>query len=567
MDADAITWPTVRLGQTLQKTLQPSRWPIGRWCYHLVECVPAVILGVIFTLLDAVSYGLILFPVAMPAFESFGPTGLAMFLVTTVISQLTFSGGASVFRGANGGMMIEAIPFLHTICEIIAGVVGPNNDHSLIATAMVAYALSTVLTGLTFFVLGYFNLGALIEFFPRHILVGCIGGVGYFLIQTAIEINAQLTIGFNLATLYALFELHILALWGSSLAVALLLRGICWRYTHPFVIPLFFLTVPLVFYIVVLIGGWPLDYLRDAGWLFHLPDADVPFYDFYLKFDFAAIHWPALLRTLPAMFGLTFFGILHVPINVPALAVSTHMDHLDTNRELVAHGISNLLAGLTGTVQNYLIYSNSVFFIRSGGDSRVAGLLLAFVTVVILVAGMQIVGFMPTMVVGALIFHVGIDLLKEALYDTWGVVQNIEYVTIILIVVAMAGLGFIEGIFLGILLACIFFVVIYSRRRAIRSAYTGPTARSTVRRLYRQRQFLDYVGSQIQVLQLQGFMFFGTISSVETAIRHCLGERRWDTQPIRFLVLDFALVTGVDFSAAEAFTRIKRLLRARQVYL
>lgn len=49
---------------------------------------------------------------------------------------------------------------------------------------MVAFALSSILMGLTFFALGAMKLGSLSEFFPRHILVGCIGGVGAFLFIT-----------------------------------------------------------------------------------------------------------------------------------------------------------------------------------------------------------------------------------------------------------------------------------------------------------------------------------------------------------------------------------------------
>lgn len=67
--------------------------------------------------------------------------------------------------------------------------------------------------------------------------------------------------------------------------------------------------------------------------------------------DFKETNWRALLSTIPAMFALTFFGILHVPINVPALGVSTGADHLDVDRELIAHGISNALSGFCGSIQ------------------------------------------------------------------------------------------------------------------------------------------------------------------------------------------------------------------------
>ena len=39
------------------------------------------------------------------------------------------------------------------------------------------------------------------------------------------------------------------------------------------------------------------------------------------------------------MFALSFFGIIHVPINVPALGAAVKEDAIDVNRELIAHGI------------------------------------------------------------------------------------------------------------------------------------------------------------------------------------------------------------------------------------
>ena len=51
------------------------------------------------------------------------------------------------------------------------------------------------------------------------------------------------------------------------------------------------------------------------------------------------------------MLALDFFSLLHVPINVPALATSLKKDDLNMDRELRAHGISNALSGLLGSVQ------------------------------------------------------------------------------------------------------------------------------------------------------------------------------------------------------------------------
>lgn len=47
---------------------------------------------------------------------------------------------------------------------------------------------------------------------------------------------------------------------------------------------------------------------------------------------------------------------IHVPINIPAFAVSSNVD-VEINAELVAHGYSNGIVGLFGGLQNYMAVS------------------------------------------------------------------------------------------------------------------------------------------------------------------------------------------------------------------
>lgn len=530
-----------------------------------------MILGLLLNLLDAISYGMITFPLNNPIFASFGPDGISMFFVSCIIAQLVYSCGGSIFAGGNGSMMIEVVPFLHIIAEQIVDYIGDTHKQEIIASTMVAFALSSIMTGLAFFLLGAFKLGSLIGFFPRHILVGTIGGVGWFLIATGIEVSGRLeeNLTYTIPMMQKIFlDTHTLVLWATAFGAAVLLRTMQQRISNPLLVPAFFMVLPIVFYLVLAIAGLNVNDVRDQGWIFPLVESDLPFWHFYTNFDFAMVNWRAVAHTIPAMLALTFFGLLHVPINVPALGVSTNNDDVNVNRELIAHGMSNAISGLFGSIQNYLVYTNSLLFIRTGGDSRVAGIMLAGATAALWMVGPWIVGYIPVMVVGALIFHLGLDLLKEALFDTWHCVHYFEYLTICVIIFVMAVWGFVEGILVGIVMACIFFVVQNAQLSdAIRSTHTGAELRSTVRRLYRQQKFLKYVGSQIQVVKLQGYLFFGTINQVERAIRDMLDQRAWDRNPIRFLVLDLQLVQGIDFSAAEAFVRIRRLLKARDVYM
>lgn len=56
--------------------------------------------------------------------------------------------------------------------------------------------------------------------------------------------------------------------------------------------------------------------------------------------------------------------------------------------------------------------------------------MLAVATCGIMFIGPVIIGYIPVMVVGALIFLLGIELLEEALVDTWGRLHKLEYLTV-----------------------------------------------------------------------------------------------------------------------------------------
>ncbi|QRW22937.1 sulfate anion transporter [Rhizoctonia solani] len=556
----------------------------------VITSIPAVILGMLLNVLDGVSYGMIIFP-AGDIFLGFGGLGVSMFFVTTFIAQMVYTFGGSAFDGANGSMMIEVVPFFHMLTTGIVAHVGEENPKVIIATTMVAFCLSSVLTGLTFLLLGLFRLGVIIGFFPRHILVGCIGGVGIFLIETGLEVAAGINeeggFQYNLETFKLYFmNARNLSLWLPAFGLAILLRIITHRFHHQLIFPMYFIGIGVIFYIVVAAVGVDIQSLRSGGWVFDVGGSTEPWWHFYTYFDFRQTSWSAIWAGMPTQLALLFFNILHPPLNVPALAVSLNEDSIDTNRELTAHGISNLLAGFTGTVPNYLVYVNTLLFYRVGGGTRVAGFLLACSSVLLLFIGTGPISYIPVMVVGALIFVLGLDLVKESVWDTRHRVSTSEYITIIAIMLCMSVYDFVIGVLFGIVLACkpsptqpvfpfqvspapqgFFFVVQNSRRQCIRALYYGDTSMSTVRRPSAHRQFIREAACQTAILRLQGMIFFGSVTYVESTIRQLIDIANWNKRPIRFLVVDLALVGGLDMSSAEAFVRIQRLLSVKRVTL
>jgi hypothetical protein len=84
------------------------------------------------------------------------------------------------------------------------------------------------------------------------------------------------------------------------------------------------------------------------------------------------------------------------------------------------------------------------------------------------------------MVVSALIFVLGIDLVKEALWDTRHRVSKPEYITIASIMVAMTVWDFVIGVLFGIVVSCehlvrgffddVHILILTPRRRFLRRA-------------------------------------------------------------------------------------------------
>ena len=116
------------------------------------------------------------------------------------------------------------------------------------------------------------------------------------------------------------------------------------------------------------------------------------------------------------MIALAAFSLIHVPINIPAFAISTDVD-TDMNAELIAHGYANALSGMFGGLQTYMTYSNSVLYAKSGGTGRISSLAIVVVTMVLFVIGPSIASFLPRCMAGTLLLHIGIDLVLEGVYD------------------------------------------------------------------------------------------------------------------------------------------------------
>ncbi|CAJ0913309.1 556_t:CDS:2 [Entrophospora sp. SA101] len=157
--------------------------------------------------------------------------------------------------------------------------------------------------------------------------------------------------------------------------------------------------------------------------------------------------------------------------------------------------------------------------------------------------------------------------MQEALLDSWKIFNKLEYLNIIATMGAMTFIGFVEGIYIGIAISYISFMLSNYQKGVIRTTFSGNSDRSSVRRHYRDHKFLEKLGSQIYGMTLQGYIFYGAIKGVEDSIKKVLIDCEQDGKPIKFLILNMFCVTGFDINSVHALESIQKHLQHQKVYL
>jgi sulfate permease, SulP family len=174
------------------------------------------------------------------------------------------------------------------MAQKITDIIGGDDADAIIATTIVAYSVSSMMTGLVFYLMGRFKFGFMVGFIPRHILIGCIGGVGWFLVATGFEVSARMdgSLEYDLDTLKRLFRGDTVPLWIVPLILAIILFYSQAKVASKYFLPLYILSIPVIFYFLVFsIDALDADTLRDSGWIFEGPPAGEPWWFFYTLFS------------------------------------------------------------------------------------------------------------------------------------------------------------------------------------------------------------------------------------------------------------------------------------------
>lgn len=446
-------------------------------------------------------------PVNLGLLDNLGrdfPAGVVVFLVAiplclgiALASQGQIDGApmfAGLLAGIIGGIVVPLIsksplsvsgPAAGLIAIVITGIDS--------AGSWEAFLVAIFIGGLLQIGFGFLKAGAVAYFFPNSVIKGMLAAIGLILIRKQLPHAFGLDIEaideeFHLANTIHVFKeilveghyeigavvisiisIGILLLWDNTS-----LKKITWL-PGALVVVVGGVLLNLLYNVVA--PGWVLmgdtygnaNEILEAGHLVALPPSLVDngisgFFSEITFPDFSVLGNPSIYAL-----GLTIGLVASVETLLSVEAVDKldpHKRQSPLNRELIAQGVANTLAGLLGALPVTAVIVRSSANVNSGGQTKMAALIhgvLLFLSVVT-IAG--VLNMIPLASLAAILLLIGYKLARPSLFKAMYKDGPNQFFPFVVTVVAVLVTDLLTGIAIGTAVG-IFFTIRANFRSAI----------------------------------------------------------------------------------------------------
>ncbi len=537
------------LTRELSEELRPDRL--------LLALTGGLVVGVVVVIV-AVSFGALVFSGELADFTS---RGIGFGLLSAAVLGALVALGSS-FRGMVATPQDSPAAIMALIAASIAASLPASvGREEVFATVVAAVSATSIATGVFFFALGSFKLGGLVRFIPYPVIGGFLAGTGWLLVKGAFGVMADVPLGF--AQLPVLLQWEVAKRWLPGLVFGLLLFALLRRFSHFLILPGMLLASIGLFYLLLAVTGTRVAEARELGF-FLGPFPDGGLWQPPSPGSLAAVDWGLIAGQAGSLAAILIVGVVALLLNASGLELALERD-IDLDRELRVGGFANVVAGLGGGLQGFQTLSLSALGHKLCAESRLVALTSAALCAATLFLGGSILSFFPKPSLGGLLLFLGLAFLAEWVWDAWSRLPRGDYFVVLMILLVIGTVGYLESVGVGIVIAVVLFVVNYSRIDVVKHALSGGDHPSNVDRPPTHRQLLQRAGDRQLILELQGFLFFGTADNLFQQVRRRTAAPELDA--LSFAVLDFRQVSGLDSSAVLSFVKMKQLAESQGLVL
>jgi len=512
----------------------------------------------IMTLIGGISYAALIFSGILSGYLEIG-IGSAL-ISATIIGGLMAWRSSSPFVIAGPDANISAILALLT-ASILSNLAADAPRETVFSTVWAVIAASTLACGFFLYMVGRFRLGRWIRFIPYPVVGGFLAGTGWLLIRGAFKVMSGVPL--TLSDIPALLQKDVFHHWLPGVLFALLLLAAVSRWKSFLVMPSLVIAAIAATHGILFTSGIPVAEAAREGWLLSPLPSNLFFHTFQ-SLDPGRIDIAFSFRDSGNVIALLLIAAIVILLNSASVEISTDKE-MNLDRELKMTGLSNVAAAPFGGMVGCIALSRTLMNWSAGADSRLSGIVAALTCGMILFAGAPLLSFLPRPVLGGLLLYIGLVLFLEWVYRGWNRFSRFDYFLVLAIVVIIAFRGFLPGVALGLVVACLLFAFHYSRIPIIKHELSGVSFRSNVERSQHQQSLLKEKGNSMHILHLQGFIFFGSAYPLLLDLKDRM--ERTDPAPLKYLLIDFGKVSGLDSSSIHIFSRIRQVAEENGVRL
>ena len=473
--------------------------------------------------------GIIVGIVALPLAIAFGiASGVSpeKGIITAIVAGfiISFLGGSKVQIGGPTGAFIV----------IIYGIIQEYGISGL--------TIATLMAGVLLILLGVFKLGAVIKFIPYPIIVGFTSGIALTIFTTQIadifglQFGDEKVPGDFIGKWLLYFKHFDTVNWWNAIVsfVSVFIIAITPKFSKK--IPgslVAIVLVTIVVYLMKMYGGITcIDTIGDRFTIqSQLPDAVVP-----------DINWEAIKNLFPVAITIAVLGAIESLLSA-AVADGVIGDRHDSNTELIAQGVANVVTPIFGGIPATGAIARTMTNINNGGKSPIAGIIHAVVLLLILLLLMPLAQYIPMACLAGVLVIVSYNmsgwrtfkgLLKSPKSDVTVLLMTFFLTVIFDLTVAIE---------VGLVIACVLFMrrVMETTEISVIKDEIDPNKESDLQ--VHEENLI--VPKNVEVYEINGPYFFGIATKFEELMSQMVDRDRPKVRIVRMRKVPFIDSTGV----------------------
>ncbi|MBQ3190226.1 MAG: STAS domain-containing protein [Bacteroides sp] len=471
--------------------------------------------------------GIIVGIVALPLAIAFGiASGVSpeKGIITAIVAGfiISFMGGSKVQIGGPTGAFIV----------IIYGIIQEYGISGL--------TVATLMAGVLLILLGVFKLGAVIKFIPYPIIVGFTSGIALTIFTTQIADIFGLQFGDekvpgDFIGKWLLYFKHFDTVnwWNAIVSFAsVFIIAITPKFSKK--IPgslVAIVLVTLVVYLMKMYGGITcIDTIGDRFTIqSQLPDAVVP-----------ELNWEAIKNLFPVAITIAVLGAIESLLSA-AVADGVIGDRHDSNTELIAQGVANVVTPIFGGIPATGAIARTMTNINNGGKTPIAGIIHAVVLLLILLLLMPLAQYIPMACLAGVLVIVSYNMSGWRTFK--GLLKNPKSDVSVLLITFFLTVIFdlTVAIEWGLVIACVLFMrrVMETTEISVIKDEIDPNKESDLE--VHEEHLI--VPEGVEVYEINGPYFFGIATKFEEMMAN-MGDRP-KVRIIRMRKVPFIDSTGV----------------------